>query len=515
MNGLIAHERVYLALALLAYALFVVSLAASRTYLGYGTETDLVGGFIPEAQRFLSGEPLQSEFHPPLYPIVLGLSYALIGNWMTAGLVISGLSGLVVLAASYFFFQQLCGRAVAWGALLGLFGSSVFLRYSILATSDIFFLALFSTSCLLALRASRTGSSGLWAICGVVVGLTIFTRTNGFTLLLLLLVPFAANPKLGSSLRDVAMGALGLAAVILPFMTYAAATGSHLLPSQTYLTLATTYLTDEPKLWEGFVEAQQRFDNLTEVLTYDPMAIIVGYLRDFYHLVSGNFFEIVALPLALLFPAGLLVLVGRFPNTVFLLFPANVAAQMMLVNFKAFEPRYYLFLVPWIGASVGQLIWLLIDTDWPPLGRRLVAGLSVVVILLSLSISPALTARYLLAQGSELAEALPRVQGQIPAGAAIVARKPHLAFYTGGTPLYMPDLETLADLRDYLRSVETDKPVYVFYGEAERENRPQYMALADPGAGPDWLVEVARSARPGGWALFEYRATAQPKAGER
>lgn len=502
---LVADERGYLVLVVLLYAVFVLSLALTRDYLGYGTETDFVGAFVPEAQRVLSGEPTESSFHPPGYPILLALTYALVGDWMTSGLLISGLAGLAVVLTAYLFFHQLCGRAAAWGALLGLFGSIGFLGFSVQATTDVFFLALFSASCLLALRGSSTGSPLSWAMCGAIIGVAVMTRTNGLPLLLLLLLPFTSSFELRSKLRQIGAGALGLGAVALALAAYAAAVGSDLLPSRTYLSVAMTYFTEEPRAAEGMVEAEQRFTSTADVLTHDPVALVTGYIWNLYHLVSLRLVDVVTLPLVFLFPVGLLMLIGRFPSATFLLFLATILAEVMLVNFKAFESRYYLFLAPWIGACAGQVIWFLWRADWPPLGRRLVTGLLVTGIVLAVGLAATLAARGVLGLGAELAEVVPSVQGRIPDGAKIVARKPHLAFYTDGTSVYLPELETLTGVRDYLGSVAGDQPAFLFYGRIERDKRTDYRALSDPDAAPDWLVELARGTRPGSWVLFRYR----------
>lgn len=504
MHSFVVNERTYFVLILLLYAVFVFVLAATRDYLGYDTETDFLASYVPDAKSVLSGEPLQGSFHPPGYPILLAITYALIGDWMTAGLVIAGLSGLVVVSTTYVFFDQLCGRAAAWGALLGLFSSSMFLRSSILATTDVYFLALFSSSCLLALRASSTGSLSLWAICGAIIGLATMTRTNGFTLILLLLVPFVSGANLRSGLRATGVGVLGLAAILVAFAGYAGVTGSNLLPSNTHVTFAQNYFAKDKHMAEGMREMSERFGSMAEVLLHDPKAIITGYLQDFYLLIPRL---MLTSPLVLLFPVGLLVLVARFPNAVFLLFLASIVAQLLLVNFKGFHARFYLFLLPWIGASVGQLILLLLRLELSPPGHRLLSRLFVAGAIVTVGISTAYTGYYVLRHGAELAEVVPRVQGEIPEDAQIVARKPHIAFYTGGTRVHIPDLETVAELRDHLGSLTTDGPVFLFYGWAERKRQPQYAALANPSAKPDWLVEVARSSNPGDWVLFRFRAS--------
>jgi hypothetical protein len=60
------RERLFLCALLAAYGGLVLALGLGRSHLGYGVETDFVGGYVPEAQRFLDSEPLLSEFFIPL-----------------------------------------------------------------------------------------------------------------------------------------------------------------------------------------------------------------------------------------------------------------------------------------------------------------------------------------------------------------------------------------------------------------------------------------------------------------
>jgi dolichyl-phosphate-mannose-protein mannosyltransferase len=153
----------YVLAVLAAAGGFILLVGAGHHYLTYGTETDFADTFVPEARRFLQGQPLESATHPPLYSIVIGLVYLITRNWLRAGLLVSWISGLVALASSFLLFRELFNRAAGFGAVLGLLASGLFVFYWSQATSDVFFLAGFMVSCLLAVKASRSGSVRLWA----------------------------------------------------------------------------------------------------------------------------------------------------------------------------------------------------------------------------------------------------------------------------------------------------------------------------------------------------------------
>src|SRR5918996_6406781 len=90
------REGILLGVLLVAYAGLALALGLGRSHLGYGVETDFVSTYLREAQRFLNGEPLLSEFHPPLYPLALAGLRALLEDWLLAGVVLSAVSGIAV-----------------------------------------------------------------------------------------------------------------------------------------------------------------------------------------------------------------------------------------------------------------------------------------------------------------------------------------------------------------------------------------------------------------------------------
>ena len=121
LTGKLARwEAVLLGALLLPIAGVVLGLGLSRSYLGYGVETDFIGAYVPEAQRFLDGEPLLSRFHPPLYPMVIAGLRQFVGDWLLAGVMLSVVSGMAVLIVSWLLFHDLGGTATAWGAALTL-----------------------------------------------------------------------------------------------------------------------------------------------------------------------------------------------------------------------------------------------------------------------------------------------------------------------------------------------------------------------------------------------------------
>ncbi len=504
------RQDILLGVLLLAYAGLALILGLGRSYLGYDVETDFITLYIPEAQRVLDGAPLLSEYHPPLYPLALAGLRQLLDDWLLAGVTLSVVSGTAALIASWLLFYDLGGRAPAWGAVLTLLGSGVFIRFSASASTDVPFLALFMGGCVCAIGALRYGSPWLWRLCGLFAGLAIATRANGVAMALLILAPLVSQAPFRSRLGGALHVVSGLAVPIALLAAYALATESNVWPTRNHLNLAMTYFASGDRTSaEAMAEIAGRFGGVTDVLLHDPVALARTYFHDLYRLLSDGLTQVVEPPLYFLFLPGLLFLIGRRLSAGLTVLLVVAAAQLLLVNFKAFQPRFYLFLVPLMGAAIGELARRLLRADWPPVRHRAVLALFGLMLGTAAVLATTKAYRALHGEVDELAEVLPAVAMKIPPGSTVIARKPHLAFYTDSQWLYFPNLAGLGELDEFLRGQDAAQPAYLFYGGTERKYRPQYQLLQAAAAAPEWLAVIAASTQPGSWVLYCYRCGAR------
>jgi len=197
---------------------------------------------------------------------------------------------------------------------------------------------------------------------------------------------------------------------------------------------------------------------------------------------------------------------------------AIALAELLMTNLKQFHARYYLFLLPLIGAAVGHTCWQILGLSWSAPWRTVLASVLALMFVTAIGLALVKTYRGTHHGMVELAELVPASRGLIESSAVIVARKPHLAFYAGAENLHLPELDTLAELQAFLRPHAARAPLYLLYGEIERRLRPQFRTLRTAAGAPDWLEVVATSAVPGQWVLYRYRprpsATKLAPAGE-
>ncbi|MEM9906482.1 MAG: glycosyltransferase family 39 protein [Cyanobacteria bacterium P01_D01_bin.44] len=486
---------------------FISLVSLSRNYLGFGTETDYIGGFVPEAQRLMRGEPLLLEFHPPLYPMMLALVQIFTQDWFRTGVLISLVASTIALSTNFLFFYHLLGIYAAWGAVLGLISSAKFIEYSAYATSDVLFLALHSSALLISLLALRNKSRHLWILCGLVVGCIILTRTNGITFLLILMLPWWSESGFRQNLNSFIYFVLGLSVPLILWVMFALVSGSRLTPEGTYANFALTYFSPDDRFsGDARVQVEAQFDNLIEVLAYNPSQVVRTYIKDLFSLVQ-ILTGMLQRPLNLFVPIGIVALFhnGIKNRKILGFYILLTLLQVLLLNFKAYEIRYFLFLLPILGAVVGKAFGYLISLVRRHKSRVMTIGFCLLCSLLAVTLSFSASWRSIHSSVGELNEAVPKVQNLGLNEASMVARKPHLPFYTNSKPLLFPNVETLKELKCYLETQTNPEDLFLYYGTRERDLRSQFVTFADPKTSPDWLKPVEQSSKPGVWVLYKYK----------
>jgi hypothetical protein len=298
----------------------------------------------------------------------------------------------------------------------------------------------------------------------------------------------------------------GMALPLATLATYAAVTGSNLFPAGTHISLAITYFAEgDRNTDDARREAAASFTDMREVLLHDPAAIARIYVSGLYHIFANGLTRLIELPLYYAILPGLVYLIGVYFSPALLVLAIVAVTQVLLVNLMFFQQRLYLFLVPWLGAAVGEISHRIADGPWPKPARPAIVGFLALVWLLAIGQAGAKTV-YMLSHGGEdeLSEVVPLARGKIRPGAVILAYKPHVGFYNGATTESLPDLAGLAQLKKYTQERPGTGALYIFYGMIERWRRPQYAELAR-GAPPSWLEVTARSRKPGGWVLFSVK----------
>jgi hypothetical protein len=183
--------------------------------------------------------------------------------------------------------------------------------------------------------------------------------------------------------------------------------------------------------------------------------------------------------------------------------------MFLVLNLKAWETRYYLLFVPFMGAGIG-LAFAYLRSQAARTSRRgalaAILGLSLAVATLQtgasfrrgwwdLSTDAQGAARFLAAWGA-------------PPGSVVIARKPHICFYSGLECGAFPNVAQLEGLRASIEQSaqewSPDAKVFLFFGFAEKALRPTLARPLHGWAQVPWLHRVGEGGeRHMRWILFE------------
>lgn len=501
-------------LTMICFVLILAFVSFKRKVLGYGTETDFLGTFVPEAIRFLNGDPLQVSFHPPLYSIILASIYYIIGDWMKSGLTLSIIASFAVAISCYEFFRIKFGKISGIGAILALAVSPTFISYSTQATSDLFFMALFFGGLLFIALAGTKNMKFCWLMAGLLTGAAVITRTNGISLVGFLLFAFACKSKKKSSrVNPVMLFIIGILIPIVLWCCFAIYSGSPLLPKYSYRNLALTYFSDggDRISADSMRRLPEGLTTTWQVLTKAPVHIAKTYIRDLVANIKGIFFKenLLMFPYILLLLPGLYVLIFRRFNKFNRVLAFNLLAMFLFLNFKASEDRFFLFLVPFMGAGIASLLTMLYLEAKENCQSAIILLLALFLLFLpALSIKQIKHTFYRSNQSYDAFKASRILKNDEGSRyATVIARKPHLSFYAKMNRVMFPDEDSLEDLKSAIREIvgyqRIDRKFYLFYGIKERQFRPKLAILSSPNSNVPWLRQIGWGEENGGWVLYE------------
>ena len=491
----------------------VLILALGREYFNYATETDLLNTYAPEARRILAGEALTIAFHPPGYSLVLAGVLGVVRDLFSAGLVVSVLSSTLALVVNFKAYQMLLGRWSGWASVTALWASTPLLILSVSATSDAFFFLLFSLVLWLTVAViQKPHNLRLSLALGLCVGIAFLTRSNGITLFAAAAAPFVsvANLRAGSlgpRVKSFAAVLIGALVPIVMWFLVSKAYGMPFSPGGTIDNLAMTYFSSGDGIgFESMRDVKGRFDSLSDVLLHDPAAMASQYVRDLI-LIPDKVSKSIAYPVSLLAIVGIYALCKRGRRAFLAVMILIFLPQILLVNLKTFEHRFYVFLAPLIAVSIWEaIIW----------GYRLVEQASLkkvcTVFVLAASLFVGLTTlsnahNYIHAQDEEIGSLIAKTGAMDVSSSIVVSRKPQTAYYLGAQHHLLIGGHDMRALKEMLQTLHTESghDVFVYYGSMERWKWDALDALAADGDPPDWLTRVAcYDPLPSSWCLYQY-----------
>jgi len=504
--GRLAASPSTMAVAVAALAAAILCVSLQRTFLGTGVETDFSSLFAQETLRLFRGEPLEMLYHPPGFSFVLALG-RLIGDvsWLTTGLWITGLSVVVVVAASIATWRRLAGDAAAWGAIAALASSIPFRVSASVASSDMFFTALVCVLLLLIVTALQSPRrTAVWAACGAMAACVFLTRTNGLVAVIVLAMPLLVASADANRAKNVAAVAIAFLLPIAAWALFAWHTNSPFMPVKNHLNIAVAVFGEGNGKWG---EQMQRLEpimrNMADVLRYDPPRLIAVLARNLATLPYYIMRSLVWPPLALLAVPGLFMLLRKRCTPALLICLGFLAAMTALSGIMEFVARFFLVLIPAIGAMAGVAFKAGLDRLAIREKPRLATSGAAVLVMIAVSAWSHTQVLPRIESGpvTEFAEAAAQVRSLTERDARVYSRSASMVLESGRRVTFLATFESLDQFREaFCRDAGGPTPSYLYLGSLEREFRGA-LSRELTAQEQDWLEPVARGTTTD-WTLY-------------
>lgn len=449
----------------------------------YFTESDFYGGYADGARSLARSGVDFARYGVvgPVYEFVLAGAGAITGDLFTAARLISVVAAVATLLMWGGIADAWFGPAGAFALSLLLAVNPTFVRYGYSATTDMLAVAL-ATAAIFTLPGRTGKGSPLFA--GVWTALAALTRYNLLVLLPALIVAIVAGWTGEAPARRRDLGRfLASSLTILGMWTVASLAAGH-LPGE--------HLLRNPDFFLGSTPAQtleERYRALAgppasapgvEPVPKGPAGSIatriVSRIRDHAASVGGDLLGwpvTIAALLALAF-----VCVSR--RAAALVAWAPIAGFLLLALAPVFpSSRYALVLLPLALLPLAGGVEIVRAGNRPDL--RTAAALVAIAIPAGLSVGACVSLQRSCYAAMPL-EA--RATGEMlrrlgPADGRVLARKGHVAFYAGMSPVPFPIVSSLNSLAAYARERRAD---YLYYSWFEARLRPEFGYLLDTSA---------------------------------
>ncbi|MBU4268215.1 MAG: glycosyltransferase family 39 protein [Acidobacteria bacterium] len=492
---------------------FVILLAVNLSFhrIGdYGAETNFFGLYVPQAQSLLHGHMLVGDYHGPVYPILLALAYLLIKNFLSAGIFLATASAALTVFLALKLIRQVFDSKKAFGAVALLALNPVFIQYSYSAGSDMFFVLLVTLSLYFLLKSKSFSWTNL-ILASVAAALAYLTRYNGIAIVAAAFIIFIIINHWQLQLKKRILVSFIFVSLFLicisPWGVYCLRQKGNFFFNQNYKTAACELYAKGRVTYEQFWFDNQtlNIDSFADVLTYDPILLgkrlVFNLARNFVkHMKS-----LVGWPFAAFVIIGFIYSIFSRPTKAqWSLYVYSFLFYCVLL-FVIYDPRYSIFLVICYSILIMngiQFVGKVLRN------RQAETWLASVLVVLTALVSFGFNKKNISSGPVEVKKAAAWYQQNIPPeerGKILLARKPHLAYYTNMESRVIPLATSVDDLQNKVQLLQGD---YLFISPIEIYYRENLKVLLEPKNAPSSFIPVYRDANPPA-VLYRIKRTPQ------
>jgi hypothetical protein len=453
----------------------------------YGIETDFFWGYVPSAKQFLSGHIAIDGFRGPLYPMVLGITGFLLGDFFKAGILIAVISASFVIYFTFELLRKIFSPLVSFFVTLLLVVNPVFIQYSYSAGTDMFFNALVAATLFFFLKNKELNYKSI-ILAAFFGGLSYLTRYNGIFLISFVFVILFVNywkinwiTKFKTSLLFVVV----FLVTFSPWGFYCLSEKGSFFYNENYKNIGFEVYGKGKMSWDDFwFKESSKITSFSEIIFKDTglfLSTIVNNVADHF---SSDMEKLVGWQLSVFVLLGLVLLIISNPfkswksqETSYYLVNLFFFALLLLVFYSE---RFSLFLIPfYILIAVQSFFYEKFKiTKFLPITFRylLLSGLIIFTLVKSYSFN----SENINSGPTELLTLHNWYEEHIPPeqrGKIVAARKAHVAYYLDMKFQLMPMADSYDEFIKKLREEHVD---YLYFGIAEAGLRREFQYLIDP-----------------------------------
>ncbi len=492
---IVNHPRVGFVVAA-AYGIAMLVVGLTYHVIGdYHVETDFYWSYVQEARAMMSGRLPIEDFRGPAYPMLLGITGTVIGEYFTAGIVLSTLAAALVLFFAYELLRRLFRADTALLATLLVAANTTFVRYTYTAGTDMVFNAFVTASVFFLLKDEQR----VWRsiiISAVLAGIAYLTRYNGVALVvaapaaIVLANPFGLEMRERIKTAAVFVGVFFL--VIAPWGFYCLAEKGSFFYNKNYLNIAYEMFAKGRIGWDQFwnVEAH-RYESLTHVIFLDFGLFVRQVLFNIVDHARSDMGLLLGWHIGVLSVVGVVAFFKEKPGARLLslfIIGAGFFAVLLLVFYGE---RFSMFLLPIYVLLALRALTMPKVSEWRFWNRIHIGALVGYGLLVWTAAESYGFHREHIDSGPteilHIAEWFNARGNRTESDSVIIARKPHIAYYLDMRLEYFPYVNTLEELHAHAKASGAS---LLYFSLMEAGLRPQFRILLDPSQAPPWLTPL-------------------------
>jgi len=472
---------------LLSVLIFLLIIGSFHQIGAYNVETDFYGSYAPNVHKMLHGGKYYDEDHGPGYIFPLIILYLLIGDVFVAGKILTIISTVLFLLFTYLAVKALFNSRIAFYTSLLLF--ILLIPYSILASTDMFFAFIVALSVYLIFRNGDISSGNMvWG--GLAAGYAFMTRLNAVIIPIALVFSliFINSPQWTWKERVKAVAIFGLAMLAgsLPWYIMNLIYYGKIFVSAAHETLGASLLAGHSTQTADFAwgaekqKISQQYHSLFALIIQNFPLIIKTVLANIPFYFRSMLSYLVGYPALLLVAPGILILLAR-ANKAQLSFLTIPLFGFLIYSIVSFITRFYIYI---LGYVVLFIVYFLFDNllfRYSQSAQKrffyLARVVFIIVLLFSLQKSKYLISNTIASEPRHIKKVAEVLKQNSSENETVIARKPHLGYFSGRKSELFPDVKNLDELLRYIKAHDIH---YVYYGVMESKTRPSLSILKHP-----------------------------------